>query len=217
MQFIVRRARLIGNFENAGGLFVPPTGTGGTNIWFNGDFADGVISNGGLTWTTSSAGDTPIVAKNFKTATGKFYAEFKFVSAFGGIGVANASFTPSASNYLGIDSNSVGWYPSSGNIVFANSVPNNFAFPGRTLASVFQMAVDFGNNDIWFNVDNGNWNANPSANPATNTSGLSFGSLGGPSGALAAGSDIAGAGAAVIANFGQSAYAFTPPAGFGNW
>jgi hypothetical protein len=75
------------------------------------------------------------------------------------------------------------------------------------------VAYDIGNGTIWFRTNGGNWNNSGTSNPATNTGGISllFGSSVYPAAALYDATDQ------ITVNFGATAYAFTPPTGFGNW
>lgn len=79
---------------------------------------------------------------------------------------------------------------------------------------VIGMAVDIDNKLIWFRRNNGNWNNDPTANPATGTGGFSFPwDHVAPKFSLYSGSGSTG----ITINGGQDAYAFSPPSGFGNW
>lgn len=75
------------------------------------------------------------------------------------------------------------------------------------------MATDLDNQRMWFRIDNGNWNNDPTANPATNVGGVDIS-------AATGGFEVKPVVACVdnnihgTANFGGAAFAFTVPAGF---
>ena len=81
---------------------------------------------------------------------------------------------------------------------------------------VIGCAIDLDNKRAWFRRNAGNWNGNASYNPATNTGGVNTTSLStAPVIGFGGGAQIVGK--SYAANFGMTAYAQTPPAGFGNW
>lgn len=80
---------------------------------------------------------------------------------------------------------------------------------------IWGVAVDMGNNAIWFRLNGGNWNNNVSDNPATNTGGISISPMN-TSGTLWAEFYINNTDALTV-NFGASAYNNSAPSGFGNW
>lgn len=92
--------------------------------------------------------------------------------------------------------------------------------PANVSGHTYGVAMDIGNGEMWI-IDitggSGQWNSNASANPATNTNGAGFptGMTGGA--ALFAAITVAGSGDNGTFNFGNSAYAGTPPSGFSNW
>jgi hypothetical protein len=77
------------------------------------------------------------------------------------------------------------------------------------------IAFDVDNMRLWFRTNGGNWNNSGTANPATNTEGIDVSTLNdGPFFVMA---NFRGNGDQFTANFGATAYAHTPPSGFGNW
>jgi len=68
---------------------------------------------------------------------------------------------------------------------------------------------------IWFRQNGGSWNNDGSANPATNTNGITIT----VSGALyvCAEMNSNNVASAITANFGGSAYGTAAPSGFSNW
>ncbi len=80
------------------------------------------------------------------------------------------------------------------------------------------MAIDIDNRAAWV-IDitaGGQWNANATANPATNTNGATMTA---PlnSGNLYVAATVENSGDTVTFNFGGSPYVGSVPAGFGNW
>lgn len=89
---------------------------------------------------------------------------------------------------------------------------------GISLAAgdVIDTATDIGHQNIWFRKNGGNWNSSGTANPVTNTGGLSFAGITNSTYYAAALIENNGP-TQITADFGGSAYAHTPPSGFGNW
>jgi hypothetical protein len=128
----------------------------------------------------------------------------------GAAGIANSS--AALDSYIG-DANSVGW-GSNGDVSTGGSGGNTWATWDD--GDVLCLACDLDNNRIWGRVGAGNWNDNASADPATNTLGLSISSISGPFFPAISMRPTSGSND-MTANFGASAYAQTPPSGFGNW
>lgn len=170
------------------------------------------LSNGGLKATQgASAGIARSIASN---SAGKFHAEFTVgaaaVAANNTIGIINAA--GSLSSYVGSDHNSVGLAGSGS--VFTNGALLTTIL-GFAVGNVVSVAVDFTNGSIWFRTNGGNWNNSGTANPATNTGGISLSTLN--AGPYFAAVGMNASTDSDTANFGASAYSFTPPSGFGNW
>jgi hypothetical protein len=202
-----------------GGSSVAAASTGGTTTWgtFN---AGGSLSNGSLSFNnpTTITNWLDVLANSTGHSSGKYYAEF--TTDTNALGDTNTVFGISttlpngSTNFPGHDATSVGAFitPGTGVQLFTNSAgPAIYSYP-FTRGATFQMAVDMSANLFWVNVDNGNWNGSPSANPATGTGGFSF-SLGAAAFPVAAMKHQG----IVTANFGAFGYHFTPPGGFGNW
>lgn len=189
---------------------------------------DIVLSNNNLTAANTATDDqwnnghaTPFITP----ASGrKYYAEFNAdllpaasPPGVGGIGVANGSNIIILGNYLGIDTNSLGFYPSSGEIYYNAAVLTTLQSGAQ--GDTIQMAVDLGNSLVWFNINNGNWNNSASDSPASGTGGISITSITG---------EATGPGVALYssspslpvqftANFGATAFKYTAPSGFVGW
>jgi hypothetical protein len=179
-----------------------------------------VLSNGNLTVSKPSGalqsdGSTSTVG----VWAGQFYCELTINQAnIGddyGIGVGNirgAILDNSGStNYLGSNVDGIGLFPS-GSVFYNNVVLTTIA--GFANGNVVSIALDATNRLVWWRTNGGNWNNNPAANPATGAGGISI------SGILPSfyvWVEIERSPGQVTANFGATAYAFTPPAGFGNF
>jgi hypothetical protein len=88
-----------------------------------------------------------------------------------------------------------------------------------TAGDIICYAIDLDNAKAWVRKNNANWNNSGTANPATNTGGLNLRTATVPSYApsIAFGNTGSLSGDNATGNFGQTAYAFTPPSGFVNW
>lgn len=173
------------------------------------------LSGGNLVATNPGSTGWRGVRSIASHSTGKYYCETTATVAVTnelfGIGNASGSFT----SYLGdTGNNDMGW--AAGGPIYRNT-GNTGSIQTFTTGSVRCMAVDMDNLKIWFRTDGGNWNNDVigNQNPATNTGGRSFSALN--AGPWFVQCNQFDANAVVTANFGGSAYAQTPPSGFGNW
>lgn len=127
-----------------------------------------------------------------------------------GVGIANSSKTWANDSYLGLETNSIGYF-GDGNVWYNNASAATLA----TVAAgdVVCVALDAGNK-IWWRKNGGNWNNSGTDNPATNTGGVTL--AGGLTGTVYAGYNVRNEGTTgqLTANFGATAFAFTPPSGF---
>jgi len=178
---------------------------------------DITLTNGKLTATANLNGSGPGVMAASSKSTGKYYFE-AHIDAFAvewWIGIVNAGgnivYPPGV-----YDDHGAGYRASDGLVV-----KNGFATAGNvqpaSVGGTICVALDASAGLIWFRVNGGNWNNSGTANPATGVGGLNV-----------AGGTFAppyfpkwtGGGNlndACTVNFGGSAYAFSVPAGFGNW
>ena len=166
--------------------------------------AEIALSDGNLTATRTAAdwerGVRAILAKS----SGKHYFEIKVNNASGayhGVGRSTAS----KDRYVGRDAD--GWgYEAAGGYTW-----NNNSSTSRTTTfadnDIMQIAVDLDNGYIWWGK-NGTWIAG--GNPANGTNPM-YTNL---SGDIYPMGSQAGNGRSFTANFGASAFAYTPPSGF---
>lgn len=99
--------------------------------------------------------------------------------------------------------------------IFTNGALNVANLGATSVGDVYCFAIDFGNKLVWIRRNNGNWNADASANPATGTNGLTLAQYGFYAPAVRF--TNAGATDAITFNFGATSYAQTKPSGFSDW
>ncbi|MBV8977139.1 MAG: hypothetical protein JOZ13_07140 [Alphaproteobacteria bacterium] len=174
------------------------------------------LSTGNLTATVTASATDGMSARSLTSwNTGKAYIEFTMgqVAPSGAtrIGVANSSWNYTQSEMLGRDANSFD-YGSNGSVFVANT--NVTSFGSIAAGDIVQLCVDFDAKLFWFGKNNTlNWNGT-NAHPAAGTGGISFSSITGP---YFVGYCSPTAGDNATANFGASAFAYTPPSGFAAW
>jgi hypothetical protein len=140
-------------------------------------------------------------------ATGKWYLEFTNVTSGGGsgqYGFAVAADTLGSPGQCGV---TPGGSVNGG----AGSVNLGSAPDGHTLC----LAIDLDHSRLWARYDGGNWNADGSADPSTNTNGLDITGVSTPLYVYLWEQNI-GAGSATL-NAGDSAFVQTVPANFTPW
>lgn len=173
------------------------------------------LSGGNLT-ATNNAGTDASVKSTTSHSTGKLYFEVTVVAYNRAlIGIGNSSAT--LNNFVGSDANGIAEFGTG--LVFVNSGTVASGFNAFNVAStVVSVAVDIGNNAIWFRTTSGGtWNGSGTANPATNTGGLSITGSGvgaGPYFAILSPGDSS---TTLTACFLPGCYTQSVPAGFGNW
>jgi hypothetical protein len=88
------------------------------------------------------------------------------------VGIGNTSSVTTLGQYLGVDSDTIGVFPSG---VYNNGGAVGGINPGYAAGARICHALDLTNNLYYFRVGaTGNWNNSPSANPATQTGGISI-------------------------------------------
>jgi hypothetical protein len=176
-------------------------------------------SNRILTNTGTTGGQgAHVLAAEGKTS-GKYYIEFTLVNLMPGgtgntaIGVCNGSAT-----YITIGNNATNgaYYLVVNGHLFGdgNASGQNFSAPSN--GDVICMAIDLTNYRAWFRINgSGNWNgtSNTTANPATNTGGLTI-TAGTIVPVIEFGGGSCVAGNTIAANFGATSFAGSVPSGF---
>lgn len=137
-----------------------------------------VLSNSDLTATAGSGAtlDAAGVATVAITTGQSIYTEIVCNAKSGtsepGVGLANAAFTFGDGNYLGIDANSVCLFQSGS--VWSNntSIAHIALFVGGDTIRVAVKKIDATTLHLWFATNGGNWNDSPTADPSTDTGGI---------------------------------------------
>jgi hypothetical protein len=175
------------------------------------------LSAGNLRVTNGPGGNN-VARSTAGHNTGKYYWEVTVTSVsnfMNGICSANAV----NNTYMSSDGNTAGLYGGSG-WLGGGTLSGTTTGPDANLTGhVYAFALDTGNKRVWARdvTAGGLWNANATADPATNVNGCNYSAsnnLG--STAVYASVSCNGAGDNVLYNFGGTAYLGTPPAGFGN-
>lgn len=192
-----------------------------TTTWNPSDKSVGITLSGGDLTATTAGGDNYSVRANFSASTGKLYCEFA-VSAndnnyYNGVGIAKIA-SGLGDNYAG---NSGSLITEFGQVVINNANILGYPYVSQPSGSppgppyVAAMAVDLDAALIWFKIGSDYWNGSISADPATGVGGFDISFLAGV--AVAPVMAASTATMTATANFGDSAYTYTPPSGFGPW
>lgn len=167
--------------------------------------------------TTSGGSFEAVRATTFKARTFNLYWELTILAITGTFssngsfvgGLCNATQQITGNIVLGASANGYGYYPWSG-LSFVNGSAGSIQVD-QTVGHVISLAWRGVDNTFFTRAQGGNWNNNGSANPATNTGGVSIAAL---TGTPLAPCFFSTQGGSVQANFGASAFAFAKPAGF---
>lgn len=176
--------------------------------------ADITLSGGNLTATNNdgSRGGTRSIAS---ASSGKKYCEVLVTtvtsSAVTVFGISNASTALDAFPGSTLDGFGMAF---DGNGYISGASVGNIAL-GLTNGDRLCMAVDFTAEQIWFRKNGGDWNNLGTNDPVAGTGGFDFSTINaGPYYAMLSLVDLNDV---CTANFGGTAYAHTPPSGFGNF
>lgn len=193
-----------------------PTPTGTSATLNPADLANCTLSGGNLTATSGGVSDGG-VRSTTSYATGKLYFEVTYNSGAAGLHDGCGILTPTQSlttigngngGFVFLYGNTWVYFNGSGSV----QLGSNTAF-----GTVICFAIDLVNQQGWVRMNAGNWNASGTANPATNTGGISISGLFSSSAALAV-IETANTGAAQSTiNFGATNFAQTVPGGFSSW
>ena len=173
------------------------------------------LSNDNKTVTQAGANNFNAFGKTGRD--GKFV--FTMLRTFGGtaanngVGVGNASALTGASQSIGGDTNSIGYYADG--TVYANTNTVVATIASWATGTTITVAVDTDAQLIWFKPGAGNWNNSGSADPATGAGGISLVN-GGGSGTVFPGAYL-GDGAAVTAAVQLDVNPGGLPSGFAAW
>ena len=146
------------------------------------DLSPSTLTNSNLTFTQGSSTGvyTPFIGLN-SVSTGKWYWEYIITTCATdsdiAFGFANTSQTFADGDYMGITTNSIGWFhfiPYDGTGAFEeNSVTTFGLIAGFRQGDVTAIALDLVNHKWWGRVNGGAWNVGSSGtqDPATNQGG----------------------------------------------
>lgn len=190
------------------------SGGGPTTLNPSDKAASVTLSGGNLVMTTSAAGSVRSIASY---SNGKKYCEVLFgstaINAYDhAVGAANSSASLTAGPGSP-DTNSIAYYNGDTNIYAGGASAGNTGLTA-VAGDLVSQALDLDNDRIWIRLNGGNWNNSSANDPATNTGGIDVSAVAKPWFALGYG---AVNNSVNSFNFGSSAYAYTPPSGFGNW
>jgi len=165
-----------------------------------------VLSNGNLTVT----GNDPVNnwVRSTTPTTLKRYVEFTCTTVANTI---NGLSDLSAPTFPGANALSFGLF-SNGFGSIAGTFPD-WKTPYAS-GNVLGMAVDLTAKLIWWRINGGIWNGDPTANPATGVGGFSIAAYTGAVHYLIASGDLT---CVSTVNFGATAFAAAAPAGFSPW
>jgi hypothetical protein len=170
------------------------------------------LSNGDLTATHANT-SAAFARSRHQKSTGKWYFEFvatDWNNGNDGCGLADALATASQLTALGTHC-AIAYR---GGNVYSNGASSGTSIGAVADGDRIDVAWDADNQKVYFRKNGGNWNNSGSANPATNTGGISTSSYI----AMAPVCTFDGSGSQVTnANFGSSAFTGTPPSGFVGW
>jgi len=186
-------------------------------------------TNGNITLSVSNTKATQTIGNNWTWSygtpmfnSGKWYFECTCNNQSSsnaplvGVGprVSGTANTPGGNTYPGGSSNSGVGMSQLGTVYYlSNSIATGY--PTFTTGSVISVAIDYGNAKIWFRVNGGNWNGSGTADPATNTGGLSISTfLSAAPGGISPGFGLYYTNDAMTMNFGDTAFTYTIPSGF---
>lgn len=207
----------VANAQLSGGLQFPGPGTAhsagvATTTWDPATVGPGITLSGGNLTASSVAGGNANARSVASHTTSKYYFEGTWtVQSNGIVGFMDSTFVNNTymGNGAAIGAFSGGWLTNGGGTTTAPSI---------VVGHRYGFAVDIPNKTAWvidWDAGTPQWNADATANPATNVNGVNF-SLGMNSGTYLAGVTPGGALDSFTANF-SGPYFGTVPSGFGNW
>ena len=216
------RSRLVaasgGSYTYTGQAATLTVASASTTTWNSADkHADITLSGGDLiatkTGTTAFRGFRGVA----NHSTGKYYWEYVVGSEVTAnntyMGFSNSS--QALTTFMGSSNNSVAWATGATQLIKNSGGFSSGTGVSYAAGDVVSWALDLDNSRVWVRKNGGNWMNDGAKDPATNTGGIDISGVAAgpyyPSGSLLTATDY------VTANFGGSAYTYTPPSGFGNW
>lgn len=170
------------------------------------------LSGGNLVATVSGAGGSFISLRAIAGISGSSKKHFEYTITttglqLGGLGNVSADLN----NLAGNDGNSIG-YIYNGSVQVGG--PGVASLLSYTVGDTVSVEIDRGANLIWFAKNTGDWNNDPSANPAAGTLGIDISVV---TGTLYPMGTSFSNGSVLTANFGATAYTKAASSGFGNF
>jgi len=178
------------------------------------------LSNGNLTATNTTTNNTlGARATGFATA-GKLYFEATVNASDGNtqnhVAIIKSTFCAGSYNCFPGGS-AISYTPQTGDVYINTGSPVH-TIQTTSPTQVVGVALDITGALVWFRPNGGNWNNDPTADPATGTGGYSVSAV--SSGATLYPYIVVGkfsGSGQITANFGATAYSLSAPSGFGNW
>jgi len=178
--------------------------------------ANVVLSNGNLSYGVGASNTSSDGCRSTKSqTTGKFYFEITF--NYSGATSAYVGIATGAASYSGINTNGNASLiiTGAGGSIFFNGSFTGTSITAPATGNVICFAIDLVNSRAWIRNGAGNWNNSGTANPATNTGGISIATLFPTNAAYAVVvSNVASVSPMITANFGATSFAQTVPSGF---
>ena len=190
-----------------------PTFLPAQNAWNFGDRSGGLLSNTDKTFTGNGVNYIRSTQSYANEVAGKYYAEYKIDTL---TSTPSVGFKPLAATLASV-TGSVDLFLTTGAVRISGS--NSAVTVGAALATgdVACLAWNAGTEKIWFRKNNGLWNNDASADPATDTNGLDISATFG-AGNAALWMRTGAAGDAVTVRTELAAFTQSPlPSGFTSW
>lgn len=211
---IVGTIRIISRPSDGGGGAAEPTTWDPTQKG-----ADLSLDASKLWVTYTGVGTAGGVRATRSAASGLKHFEIKVLSTVAGfdsqgVGICSPNFaiTAGAPSYLGNDNHGIAAWSLVGAIYLNNTTSTDIGSGFENVGDIVSVAVDHTLQLIWWRVNGGAWG--PSGDPASGTGGSSWAVFGTTTAFPAV---FNAANYSLIANFGATPYAFTPPAGASNY
>jgi hypothetical protein len=173
------------------------------------------LSGNDLVALATSGADAAVRAVDGKSA-GKWY--FEIQNEDNGVGLTNGEGVGLSSGGRVVDTIFFNGLQAltllGGTGVFLNGA-FQFAMGGSLVDNTVCIAWDADNNRAWFRLDDGDWNADPLADPETNVGGVDTSSI--DANGLWPACGMSNSNVQWTANFGTTDFAFEKPNGFSGW
>ncbi len=191
---------------------------GGFSTWNPNDKLSVTLSNGNLTYANAGATNQGVRSTSGRSF-GKLYFEITNLNTSSrnddGFGIATAGFSFSTTGSAGATLWTL--IPANGNVFF-NGADKSKNLGAMAANDVICFAIDLDNSRGWIRHNGGNWLADASANPATNTNGIDISALfpANPAYILGTSNNNVNATKGTL-NVGRTPFAQAIPSGFRAW